>query len=79
MEMDSASHSPEDDSTYEWMVGEVFRTPFEPSGLVEVLLVEEGDYFGKKTVWVRFVEDHPHGYPKDSCGRYIAKELRPLE
>lgn len=60
------------------MVSKTFRTPFEPSGLVKVLLVEKGDYFGKKTVWVRFLEDHPHGYAKDSYGRYMASELRPL-
>jgi len=28
--------------------------------------------------YVEFVEDHPHGYPAGSTGRYLADELLPL-
>jgi hypothetical protein len=57
--------------------GKTYRTPFELSGLVEALEIE-GNYPGtdRKTVRVRFVEDHPHGYYKDTIGRYFADELR---
>jgi hypothetical protein len=51
------------------------RTPFEPSGLVKVLAVE-GPFDGKQTVFIEYVEDHPHGYRNGEIGRYYAHELR---
>ncbi len=59
--------------------GDTCQTPFEPSGLVEVIRVEPGAYCGRDTVLIRFLEDHPHGYPAGNTGRYFTDELRPVE
>jgi len=62
-------------------VGGTYRTPFEPSGTVKVLALEptpEWPYNGRTMAYVEFVEDHPHGYPAGSTGRYLADELLPL-
>lgn len=56
------------------MIGKVFRTPFEPSGLVRVTEFG-GILYGRLVVHVEYVEDHPHGYPKGSEGSYLAEEL----
>jgi hypothetical protein len=60
----------------EWKEGDIASTPFEPSGLVKILEIEPaGEIYGV-TARVEFIEDHPHGYPKGSEGRYQLKELR---
>ncbi len=53
-------------------------TPFETAGKVKVISVALGAYFGKDLATVKFVEDHPYGYKKDSIGHYVAEELKIL-
>lgn len=58
------------------VVGKVYRTPFEPSGLFRVMQVEpQGAGFGATAFGV-FVGDHPNGYKYGTFGRYYVKELR---
>ena len=60
-------------------VGTIARTPFPPSGLVEVLEVEAlHPLVSRETVLVRFLAAHPHGYPSGSLGRYFRDELRSI-
>lgn len=61
---------------YSYMTGNTYRTPWEPSGLVKVLEAEPGLYFGRTSVFIEFVEDHPMGYKKGEVGRYLADEMR---
>ena len=59
-------------------VGKIYRTPFEPSGLVRVLEIESF-YPGtsRRTAFIEHVGNHPHGYKDGSVGRYFADELIP--
>lgn len=57
-------------------VGDIVRTPFDPSGLVEVIEIEPPNWLGKRTVRVRYIEDHPHGYKAGTLGRYYLDELQ---
>ncbi len=59
--------------------GKKYRTPWEPSGIVEVIRVEPGQHFGEDTAFIRHVDDHPYGYKAGGFGRYLCRELRPLE
>lgn len=65
-------------SEYDWMIGKVFRTPWELSGLVEVteIIPEKYLIYNATCVEVKFLEDHPMGYKKDSLGCYLADELK---
>ncbi len=49
--------------------GHRYRTPWEPSGIVEVD-EDEGE-----SVLVWHVGDHPKGYKAGTIGRYLVKEL----
>lgn len=64
---------------YSYLEDQERLTPFDPGGRVRVLEIEEGFYEGRRTAWVEYLEDHPHGYRKGTCGRYFADELRPLD
>ncbi len=64
---------------YASLVGRHFRTPWEPSGIVEIVEVEPHFYFGETSVLIRHDVANPMGYAKDSIGRYLLRELRPLE
>lgn len=56
-------------------VGQVYRTPWEPSGLFRVTEIEaQGTGFGA-TAFGYFVGDHPKGYKDGEWGRYYVKEL----
>lgn len=59
-------------------VGDLARTPFEPSALVKILQIESDHYIYGVTVRVEFLEDHS-GYQKGEVGRYQLSELRRLE
>ena len=61
--------------------GDICRTPFEPSGRVEVLSLESAFPLARfRAVFVvRFVEGHPHGYKQGELGCYFADELKPVE
>ena len=56
-------------------IGQVYRTPFEPSGLVKVIAIEPPQSGFDECAFVEFVGDHPHGYKDGSNGRYFTKEL----
>jgi hypothetical protein len=60
--------------------GDICRTPFEPSGRVEVLSLESAYPLARfrAAAVVRFVEDHPHGYKQGELGCYFADELKPI-
>ncbi len=59
-------------------VGQVVRTPFEPSGLVQVVALSgPHPVNGRLTVEVRYLEEHPHGYRAGTLGCYFRDELRP--
>src|SRR6266853_298685 len=58
-------------------VGEVYRTPYDPAGLVEVMELEPGECHGRRTAKVLYLLDHPHGYKRGEIGRYLVDELRP--
>jgi hypothetical protein len=61
-------------------VGQRYRTPFEPAGVVEVLALEPVSAgTTRRMAVVRFIGDHPHGYPDGTEGRYFADNLRPLD
>jgi hypothetical protein len=61
-------------------VGKLYRTPWEPSGVVEVLEIENPQYpYDEPTAFVRFVGDHPRGYKDGSPGRYCVKQLEGRE
>lgn len=59
-------------------VGKCYRTPWEPSGIVKVLEIEEARQPFAETVRIQFVGDHPNGYKHGSFGRYHLSEMRPL-
>ena len=61
------------------MIGDIVRTPYEPSGLVRIVAVEWVEFFGCEMVQVEHVEDHPHGYKKGTTGWYRAADLRPVQ
>ncbi len=58
-------------------VGEVYRTPYDPAGLVEIRELEPGECHGRRTARVLYLHDHPHGYKRGEIGRYLVDELRP--
>ena len=58
-------------------VGDVARTPFEPSGLVKILGIHIGGFFDKNLAFVEYLEDHPYGYKKGETGNYFLNELKP--
>lgn len=58
------------------VVGQEYRTPWEPSGIVRV--TEIGDHYGQKMARVVHVDDHPSGYPAGSVGAYFCNELKPI-
>ena len=58
-------------------VGEVYRTPYDPAGLVEVMELEPGECHGRRNARVLYLHDHPHGYKRGEIGRYLMDELRP--
>ena len=57
-------------------VGKVYRTPYEPSGLVQVIAIEPPQSGYPECAFVKFVGDHPAGYKDGSHGRYFSSELR---
>lgn len=60
-------------------IGRHARTPFRPSGLVEVVAIKDlHPLVPRQTVLVRFLAHHPHGYPPGTLGRYFRDELRPV-
>ena len=61
--------------------GDICRTPFEPSGRVEVLSLESAYSLSRfrAAAVVRFVEDHPHGYKQGEIDCYFADELKPVK
>ena len=60
-------------------IGMHAHTPFSPSGLVEVVRIEDlHPLMPRQTVLVRFLDRHPHGYPAGTLGRYFRDELRPV-
>lgn len=62
---------------YMGMIGKFYRTPFELSGVVEVIELDEQstEFYGKPVLVVEYLHDHPHGYPAVSMGLYFAEEL----
>ena len=58
-------------------VGEVYRTPYDPAGLVEVMELEPGECHGRRTAKVLYLLDHPDGYKRGESGRYLVDDLRP--
>lgn len=54
------------------VIGKIYHTPYEPSGLFKVLDLEEGN---DPTAFGVFIGDHPHGYKSGTYGRYYTKEL----
>src|SRR5712671_4112304 len=58
-------------------VGEIYRTPYDPAGLVEVMELEPGECHGRRTAKVLYLLDHPDGYKRGESGRYLVDELRP--
>jgi hypothetical protein len=56
-------------------VGKTYRTPWEPSGLFRVTLIEPPQYPFGETAFGVFVGDHPAGYADGSFGRYYSHEL----
>jgi len=58
-------------------VGEVYRTPYDPAGLVEVMELEPGECHGRRTAKVLYLLDHPDGYKRGEIVRYLVDELRP--
>src|SRR5258707_2895542 len=58
-------------------VGEVYRTPYDPAGLVEVMELEPGECHGRRTAKVLYLFDHPDGYKRGEIGRYLVDDLRP--
>lgn len=59
------------------VVGEKYRTPWEPSGIVKVIELEDACWPYKPTAVVVFIGDH-QGYRSGSLGRYQQHELRPI-
>jgi hypothetical protein len=60
-------------------IGMCAHTPFSPSGLVEVLVIENlHPIMLRETVLVRYLDRHPHGYPAGTLGRYFHDELQPI-
>jgi hypothetical protein len=62
-----------------WKVGDIARTPWEPSGLVKILELEPAGTIYDECAFVVFIEDHPNGYRNGEPGRYQLKELRAAE
>lgn len=60
-------------------VGDVVRTPFDPSGMVKILDIHIGGFFDKNLAFVEYLEDHPCGYKKGETGNYFLNELRPVQ
>src|SRR6266849_6434976 len=58
-------------------VGEVYRTPYDPAGLVEVMELEPGECHGRRTAKVLYLLYHPDGYKRGESGRYLVDDLRP--
>src|SRR6266436_129769 len=58
-------------------VGEVYRTPYDPAGLVEVMELEPGECHERRTAKVLYLFDHPDGYKRGEIGRYLVDDLRP--
>ncbi len=57
------------------IVGRVYRTPWEPSGLFRVTeIVPARDGFAESAYGV-FVGDHPKGYADGTRGSYFTREL----
>lgn len=54
-------------------VGQIYRTPFVPSGRVKVTDISVTTNWGE-IAYVEFIEEHPHG-EKGSSGVYLASEL----
>ena len=60
-------------------IGMHAQTPFSPSGLVEVVGIEDlHPLMPRQTVLVRFLDRHPHRYPAGTLGYYFRDELRPV-
>lgn len=67
------------DSKYGIVVGQNYRTPFEPSGIVKVIAIEPPQAGFDECAFVEFVGDHPSGYKSGSPGRYFSKELKAVD
>ena len=65
------------ESRYGIILGHVYRTPYDPSGLVRIIAIEPPQAGYDECVFVQFVGDHPSGYKDGTNGRYFSKELRP--
>lgn len=59
-------------------VGRIYRTPWEPSGLVRVREVEAPHWLYGEIIVVEYVGDHPCGYKHGTVGRYLATDLHSL-
>jgi hypothetical protein len=60
-------------------IGMHAQTPFSPSGLVEVVGIEElHPLMPRQTVLVRFLDRDPHRYPAGVLGRYFRDKHRPV-
>lgn len=61
-------------------IGKKYKTPFEPSGIVEVIRIESEDNFYKKpTCIIKYIGDHPAGYKNGTEGRYFCDELKQID
>lgn len=57
------------------VVGRIYRTPWEPSGLFRVLEIEPAWDGCAECAHGEFVGDHPKGYRDGEVGAYFTKEL----
>lgn len=57
------------------IVGRVYRTPREPSGLFRVLKIFPACNGHAESAFGEFVGDHPKGYSDGAHGSYPAAEL----
>lgn len=62
-------------------IGDIVRTPYEPSGIVEIVAITPPsnppmDVFGV-TADVRYLHEH-YGYPAGRIGTYQLSDLKPL-
>lgn len=65
--------------TGEDLIGSKRMTPYDPAGEVEIVSVCYDHFFKTNIAAVRYLEDHPHGYAKDSIGYYPLDDLREVK
>lgn len=60
-------------------VGKKYRTPYEPSGIVQIVEVEgTNEFYSRETAIVKFIGNHPAGYKNGQIGRYFVDELKEI-